>query len=68
MRKAGYTHADFVPDEIIDRFCLLGAPDEHVTRLQELRDLEVDQFAAYLQHDSIDATLAAYGDRVTPTL
>ncbi|GAS98287.1 methylenetetrahydromethanopterin reductase [Mycolicibacterium canariasense] len=66
--KAGNTHADFVPDGIIDRFCLLGTPDQHVSRLQELSDLGVDQFAAYLQHDGIDATLTAYGDHVIPAL
>jgi hypothetical protein len=30
--------------------------------------LGVDQFALYLQHDSKDATLAAYGDNVIPTI
>ena len=28
----------FVPDEIVDRFCILGPVDEHVRRLNELRD------------------------------
>ena len=27
--QAGNTHADFVPDEIVDRFCILGPVDEH---------------------------------------
>ena len=35
--QAGNTHADFVPDEIVDRFCILGPVDEHVRRLDELR-------------------------------
>jgi probable F420-dependent oxidoreductase len=66
--QAGNTHADFVPDEIVDRFCLLGPIDEQVRRLTELRDLGVDQFAVYLQHDAKDATLQAYGDHVIPAL
>ena len=57
-----------MPDEIIDRFCILGTEDQHVARLQELRDLGVDQFAIYLMHDQKDETLNAYGQRVIPHL
>ncbi|EFC82727.1 TIGR03842 family LLM class F420-dependent oxidoreductase [Parafrankia sp. EUN1f] len=64
--KAGSTHTDFVPDEVIDRFCLIGPPQAHVARLNELAALGVDQFALYLQHDHKDATLAAYGEQVIP--
>ena len=64
--KAGNAHTDFVPDEVIDRFCLLGPPDQHVARLEELRALGVDQFALYLQHDAKDRTLTAYGEQIIP--
>lgn len=66
--RAGNTHAEFVPDEIVDRFCLLGPVEEHVRRLEELRDLGVDQFAVYLQHDGKEETLRAYGEHVIPAL
>ena len=66
--QAGNTHADFVPDEIVDRFCIIGPVDEHVRRINELRDLGVHQFAVYLQHDAKDATLQAYGEHVIPAL
>ena len=56
--QAGNTHTAFVPDEIVDRFCILGPVSEHIRRLEELRELGVDQFAIYLQHDGKDATLA----------
>jgi alkanesulfonate monooxygenase SsuD/methylene tetrahydromethanopterin reductase-like flavin-dependent oxidoreductase (luciferase family) len=64
--KAGNTHAEFVPDEVIDRFCLIGPVDHQVERLKELEALGVDQFALYLQHDAKSETLGAYGDRVLP--
>lgn len=64
--RAGNEHAAFVPDSIVDRFCLIGSVDEHVERLNELAALGVDQFALYLQHDAKDATLAAYGEKVIP--
>jgi probable F420-dependent oxidoreductase len=31
--RAGNTHAEFVPDEVIDRFCLLGPVADHIARL-----------------------------------
>lgn len=66
--QAGNTHTDFVPDEIVDRFCIIGPPEEQIRRLNELRDLGVDQFALYLQHDDKDHTLAAYGEKVIPAV
>ena len=66
--RAGNTHADFVPDGIVDRFCLLGPPDRHIERLEELRSLGVDQFAIYLQHDGKEQTLQAYGDHIIPVI
>ncbi|MCB0969825.1 MAG: LLM class flavin-dependent oxidoreductase, partial [Ilumatobacter sp.] len=64
--QAGNTHAQFVPDEIVDRFCILGEPAEHLRRLDELKGLGVDQFSIYLQHDAKDETLVAYGEKILP--
>jgi probable F420-dependent oxidoreductase len=66
--QVGNTHAAFVPDAIVDRFCVLGSVDEHIARLRELQGLGVDQFAIYLQHDSKDETLQAYGEKVLPAI
>lgn len=66
--RAGNTHTDFVPDEIIDRFCIIGPVAEHVRRLEELKALGVTQFAVYLQHDDKDHTLAQYGEKVLPAI
>ncbi|MFI6832088.1 TIGR03842 family LLM class F420-dependent oxidoreductase [Kribbella sp. NPDC050241] len=64
--RAGNTHTAFVPDEVVDRFCILGPVDRHIARLTELKALGVDQFAVYLQHDGKEETLAAYGKDVIP--
>jgi probable F420-dependent oxidoreductase len=66
--RAGNTHTDFVPDEIVDRFCIIGPVAEHVRRLEELKALGVTQFALYLQHDDKDNTLAQYGEKVIPAI
>ncbi|MCD1572533.1 TIGR03842 family LLM class F420-dependent oxidoreductase [Agromyces mediolanus] len=66
--RASNDHVDFVPDEIVERFCLLGPPEEHIEKLQRLAELGVDQFAGYLQHDNKEETLRVYGEQVIPAL
>ena len=64
--RAGNSHVDFVPDEIVERFCLIGPVDAQIERLNELAALGVTHYALYLQHDAQDATLAEYGTHVIP--
>jgi probable F420-dependent oxidoreductase len=66
--RAGNVHTEFVPDEIIDRFCLLGTPEQHLEKLKQLAELGVDQFAGYLQHDNKEETLRVYGETVIPAM
>ena len=66
--RTGNSHTTFVPDEIIDRFCILGNADEHIRRLKELKEMGVDQFAVYLQHDGKEETLEAYGEKIIPAI
>ena len=66
--RAGNPSTDFVPDDIVDRFCILGGVEDHVDRLTRLRDLGADHFAIYLMHDAPHETLDAYGRRVIPSL
>jgi probable F420-dependent oxidoreductase len=66
--KSNSTHVDFVPDDVLDRFCILGPVENHIARLEELKALGVDQFAIYLMHDQKDETLNAYGQRIIPAL
>ena len=66
--RAGNPSTDFVPDEIVDRFCVLGTVEDHLAKLRELESLGVDQFNVYLMHDAQDETLEAYGAGVIPAL
>ncbi len=66
--KAENDHVDFVPDEIVDRFCVLGETSDHIAKLEELRSIGVQQFAGYLQHDNKEETLRVYGETVIPAL
>lgn len=66
--RAGNVHTAFVPDEIVERFCVLGSASEHIEKLEQLKALGVDQFAGYLQHDNKEETLRVYGETVIPAL
>ncbi|MFD7701376.1 TIGR03842 family LLM class F420-dependent oxidoreductase [Streptomyces caelestis] len=66
--RAGNPSTDFVPDEIVDRFCLLGPPEAHIEKLRALRELGVDQFAVYAMHDAQETTIDAYGAEIIPAL
>jgi probable F420-dependent oxidoreductase len=62
--RAGNPDTEFVPDEIIDRFCLLGPVEAHRAKLRELGALGVDQFALYLMHDDPEGTMRAYAEHI----
>ncbi|MEU5399936.1 TIGR03842 family LLM class F420-dependent oxidoreductase [Streptomyces sp. NPDC005963] len=66
--RAGNPSTDFVPDDIVDRFCLLGPVEAHIEKLKTLRELGVDQFAVYDMHDAKEATIDAYGQHIIPAL
>jgi len=66
--KSDNPSTDFVPDDIVDRFCVLGTVEDHIAKLSELRDLGVDQFGIYLMHDAREATLEAYGREIIPAI
>jgi probable F420-dependent oxidoreductase len=66
--RAGNVHTLFVPDEIVDRFCVLGTAEQHIEKLEKLKALGVTQFAGYLQHDNKEETLRIYGETIMPAL
>jgi len=64
--EVGSSNAEFVGDEVTDRFCVLGTADEHVTKLHELAAAGVDQFNVYLMNGDEEDQLEAYGRDVIP--
>ncbi|MET9611442.1 TIGR03842 family LLM class F420-dependent oxidoreductase [Kitasatospora indigofera] len=66
--RAGNPDTAFVPDEIVDRFCLIGTAAAQLEKLERLRALGVDQFAVYAMHDAVEQTIDAYGSDVIPHL
>lgn len=66
--RSGNPDTRFVPDEIVDRFCLIGTAERHIEKLNALRALGVDQFALYAMHDAREAVIDAYGSQVIPAV
>jgi probable F420-dependent oxidoreductase len=66
--RADNESTDFVPDEIVDRFCILGTVEQHIEKLSLLRDMGVKQFGIYLMHDQQEETLSAYGSEIIPAV
>ena len=64
--RVGAKHGEFVTDEICDRFCVLGTPDQAVEKLKELESIGVDQFNIYLMTHGQEEILKAYGDDIIP--
>ena len=66
--KVGSSNAEFVTDEVVDRFCIVGPVKEHLRRLQELIDAGVTQFNIYLMCGDEEQTVEIYGREVIPAL
>jgi probable F420-dependent oxidoreductase len=66
--RSGNPDTEFVPDEIVDRFCVIGPVEAHIGKLNALRELGVDQFAAYDMHDAREAVIDAYGTKIIPAV
>ena len=62
----GNPSTDFVPDDVLDRFCVLGPPEAHIERIRELEAVGVDQLCVYLMHDQQEETLRHYGETIIP--
>src|SRR5262249_34131400 len=53
--KAGNPSTAFVPDDIVDRFCLLGPPERHVDRLARRRESGATNASTSRTPDARDA-------------
>jgi hypothetical protein len=64
--EVGSDNADFVSDEVIDRFCLVGPIEQHRKKLEALRKVGVTQFNIYLMCGEEENTLDIYARDILP--
>jgi probable F420-dependent oxidoreductase len=60
------SNSKFVSDEVVDRFCVIGPPDQHRKKLQTLAEAGVTQFNVYLMSGDEEMTLEAYRREILP--
>ena len=66
--RVGAAHGSFVPDEICDRFCVIGSVEQCVEKLRGLESIGVDEWIVYLMTEGQDETLEAYGAEIIPAV
>jgi probable F420-dependent oxidoreductase len=66
--EVGSSNAEFVTDDVVDRFCIVGPAAEQARRLKELEEIGVTQFNIYLMCGDEEQTVEVYGSEVIPAL
>jgi probable F420-dependent oxidoreductase len=64
--KKDAEHLDFVTDDVVESFGVLGEPERHVDKLKELEAAGVTQFNIYLMNTEEERIVAEYGDKIIP--
>jgi alkanesulfonate monooxygenase SsuD/methylene tetrahydromethanopterin reductase-like flavin-dependent oxidoreductase (luciferase family) len=66
--RTGAEHAEFVTDEVVDRFCVIGTAEQVVGKLRELEALGMDQFNIYsmVEDPGPEGIIRDFGEHVIP--
>lgn len=59
-------HLDFITDDVIDRFGVLGPIEQHIEKIKELESKGVTQFDVYLMCGDEENIVEEYGKHVIP--
>jgi len=59
-------YLDFITDDIVDSFSVLGEVDEHIAKLKELKAAGITQFNIYLDNGDEEKIIADYGEKIIP--
>jgi len=66
--EVGSSNAQFVDDESVERFCIVGDSTAHIKKLRELAKVGVSQFNVYLMNGEEEDQLRLYGEKIIPAL
>lgn len=64
--RTGADHAQFVSDEVVDRFCVIGTTEQCLAKLKELEALGVHQFNIYSMVDDPAGVIESFGNQLIP--
>ncbi|MEM8789130.1 MAG: TIGR03842 family LLM class F420-dependent oxidoreductase [Pseudomonadota bacterium] len=61
-------YLDFISEDIVESFSVLGDTDAHIAKLKELRAAGMTQFNIYLDNGREEQIIAEYGETIIPAL
>ncbi|MEM8773665.1 MAG: TIGR03842 family LLM class F420-dependent oxidoreductase [Pseudomonadota bacterium] len=59
-------YLDFITEDVVKSFCVLGDPDAHIAKLRELEAAGVTQFNIYLDNGNEEKIIADYAEKIIP--
>lgn len=59
-------YLDFITEDIVKSFSVLGSVDDHISKIKELQSAGVTQFNIYLDNGDEENIIANYGNEVIP--
>jgi probable F420-dependent oxidoreductase len=64
--KPGTEQSKYVPDEIIDRLCIVGTPEHCLARVRELEELGITHINFYAQTDDYAGQMEVWAKEIIP--
>jgi len=61
-------YLDFISAEIVESFCVLGTPNDHIAKLKALEAAGVTQFNIYLDSGDEENIIATYASTIIPAV
>ena len=61
-------YLDFITDDIVDGFAVLGEPHDHIAKLRTLEKAGITQFNIYLDNGNEEKIIADYGNMIIPAM
>jgi probable F420-dependent oxidoreductase len=61
-------YLDFITDDIVDGFAVLGEPQDHIAKLKTLENAGITQFNIYLDNGNEEKIIADYGNTIIPAM
>ena len=59
-------YLDFITDDVVESFCVLGEPEAHIEKLKVLESNGATQFNIYLDNGDEEKIIADYGEKIIP--
>ncbi|MDC0612122.1 TIGR03842 family LLM class F420-dependent oxidoreductase [Vibrio sp.] len=59
-------YLDFISDDIIESFSVLGDADSHIAKIKQLQEAGVTQYNIYLDNGDEENIIAQYGSHIIP--